>query len=142
MIVQRRIEQHQKLCEVIDSLLVDIAEADCDSEQYRKLVDQLVKLYRIKETDASIELKKIESLTKQEHLAQELDLKEKELEQDGLLRLGELGVRQKELDLRRRVSADTWATVAANIAGIMVIVGYERVNVVASKALGFVLKLR
>lgn len=43
---------------------------------------------------------------------------------------------------RERVSPDTWATVGANLAGIVMIVGHERAHVVASKALGFVQKLR
>jgi hypothetical protein len=32
--------------------------------------------------------------------------------------------------------------IAANLAGIALIVGHERMNVVTSKAIGFVLKLR
>ena len=41
-----------------------------------------------------------------------------------------------------RVSKDVLLTVVANLAGIGMILGYERANVVASKALGFVLKSR
>lgn len=41
-----------------------------------------------------------------------------------------------------RVSKDVLLTVAANLAGIGLILGYERANVVASKALSFVLKSR
>lgn len=40
----------------------------------------------------------------------------------------------------KRVSPDTLAIVLGNIAGIAMIVGYERANVVTSKALNFVLK--
>ena len=40
----------------------------------------------------------------------------------------------------RRVSPDTMAIVAGNLLGIALIVGHERMNVVTSKALGFVLK--
>lgn len=42
----------------------------------------------------------------------------------------------------RRVSPDTLAIVLGNLAGIALIVGHERMNVVTSKALGFVMKLR
>ncbi len=42
----------------------------------------------------------------------------------------------------RRVSPDTLAMIGANLAGIIMILGHERANVVASKALGFVSKLR
>jgi hypothetical protein len=40
------------------------------------------------------------------------------------------------------ISADVKATIAANIAGILIIVGHERAHVVTSKALGFIQKLR
>jgi hypothetical protein len=41
-----------------------------------------------------------------------------------------------------RVSADTLAVVAGNLAGIALIVNFERINVVTSKAIGFVMKTR
>lgn len=40
------------------------------------------------------------------------------------------------------VSNDTLAVIAGNLFGILIIVGFERANVVTSKALSFVLKLR
>lgn len=48
----------------------------------------------------------------------------------------------KEASAPRRVTADVKATIAANIAGILIIVGHERAHVVTSKALSFVQKLR
>ena len=36
-----------------------------------------------------------------------------------------------------RLSPDTLATIAANLFGIAMIVGYERANVMTSKAIGF-----
>lgn len=45
-----------------------------------------------------------------------------------------------EKDNRKRVSADTIVTVGANLAGIVLILGFERAHIVTSKALGFVLK--
>jgi hypothetical protein len=41
----------------------------------------------------------------------------------------------KEVDSKKRVSPDVLATVLANLAGIVVIVGHERMHVVTSKAL-------
>lgn len=43
---------------------------------------------------------------------------------------------------RPRVSPDTWATIAAHLVGITIIVGHERTHIVTSKALSFVQKLR
>jgi hypothetical protein len=42
----------------------------------------------------------------------------------------------------RKVSPDTMAIVAANILGILIVVGYEQGNVIASKGLGFVLRTK
>ena len=42
----------------------------------------------------------------------------------------------------QRVSPDTLATVVANLTGIVMIVGHERLHVVTSKALQFIMKLR
>lgn len=52
----------------------------------------------------------------------------------------------KEVDHRvesnSRVSMDTLAVVGANLAGILMIVGHERANVVTSKALNLLMKLK
>ena len=48
----------------------------------------------------------------------------------------------KEIDAPKRISPDTLAIVIGNLAGIAFIVAYEKANIVTSKALGFVLKLR
>lgn len=48
----------------------------------------------------------------------------------------------KEVDVKKRVSPDTLAIIAGNLAGIVMIVGYERAHIVTSKAIGFLLKLR
>lgn len=40
------------------------------------------------------------------------------------------------------LSADTAATVAANLIGIIMIIGHERANVITTKALGFIIKPR
>jgi hypothetical protein len=45
-----------------------------------------------------------------------------------------------EKDPRSRVSADAILTVGANLAGIVLILGFERAHIITSKALGFVLK--
>lgn len=48
----------------------------------------------------------------------------------------------QEKTTRGKVSAETWATIAGNLAGILIIVKHEQANVIASKALAFVTKLR
>ncbi len=58
---------------------------------------------------------------------------------DNVIKLLELRVQR---DTRSSVSKDTWANVGANLLGIFMIVKHEHVNVIASKALGFVTKTR
>lgn len=47
-----------------------------------------------------------------------------------------------EVENSRRVSPDTMAIVGANLLGILMIIGHERANVIATKALGLLTKLR
>ena len=56
-------------------------------------------------------------------------------------RLSELSA-IKAANAKSRISNDTLATIAANIGGILLILQYERVNIVGTKALAFVQKLR
>jgi hypothetical protein len=48
----------------------------------------------------------------------------------------------KEDESPGRISADTRAMIFANLVGILIIIGYERANVISSKALNFVSKLK
>lgn len=48
----------------------------------------------------------------------------------------------KEINPPKQISPDTLALVAGNLLGIILIVGHERIHVVTSKAMNFVLKLR
>lgn len=48
----------------------------------------------------------------------------------------------KEHNAPKTVSPDVLITAGANLAGILLILHYERVHVVASKALSFVMKLK
>jgi hypothetical protein len=56
---------------------------------------------------------------------------------DQLIKLTKL---QEETTSKKRVSPDTLAMIVGNLAGIVLIIGYERTHIVTSKALGFVLK--
>ena len=48
----------------------------------------------------------------------------------------------KEIEKPERVSKDTLALIAGNLSGIILILGFEKANIVTSKALGFVMKAR
>lgn len=47
-----------------------------------------------------------------------------------------------ETEPKRGVTPDTWALIGANLAGILLIIGHERLHVISTKALGFIGKLR
>jgi hypothetical protein len=47
-----------------------------------------------------------------------------------------------EHDAPKRVSPDQKAAIVGNLAGIVAILGYERVHIITTKAIGFVLKSR
>lgn len=48
----------------------------------------------------------------------------------------------QDVKSERKLKPDTVALVAANILGIVIILGFEQANVITSKALGFVTKGR
>ena len=48
----------------------------------------------------------------------------------------------KSYEKDSKVSPDTMAVIIGNILGIVLILGYEKTNIITSKALGFVLKGR
>ena len=157
-----------KLDEAIERILDQMSKTDLEKPEYAKMADQLTKLYRMREIDYNFELKEIDGLNKQEEIKNNLDmkklenltkqqeidanrtlkefelrLKEKETDSNCKLKNVETEQKQKEVDnIRLGLSMDTWAVIGANLAGIVVILGYERVNIVTSKALGFVSKLR
>lgn len=80
--------------EAIDTVLFEMKAHDANSPEYAKMVEQLVKLNEIKQSDKTAPL----------------------------------------------ISFDKMLPVIGNLAGIVAILGYERAHVVATKALGFVVK--
>ena len=93
--ITRKTPDGPRLQTVIDALLTRMSEEDYDPEEYAKMLDQLTKLYKLKETES-----------------------------------------------RERVSKDTLVLVTANLIGIVLILGYEKANVITTKALSFVTRLR
>lgn len=50
--------------------------------------------------------------------------------------------RAKSLDKQSKVSWDTMAIIAGNLIGILMILSYEKADIITSKAIGFILKGR
>lgn len=121
----------EKLNEAIDGTLTVLHNLQETSEDYDKVTEQLSRLMKIKQMILELSLK-----------ADETKNKEYEREETFALKKRELDLKLKELEKPDRVSKETWAVVAANLIGIGMIIGHERVNVIASKALGFIMKSR
>lgn len=63
-------------------------------------------------------------------------------EYDAMLKRLERLYKLKDQDRPKQVSPDVALTVGANLVGIVLVLQYERIHVVTSKALSFVMKLR
>lgn len=87
------LKSQNELDEPINAILREMALEKPHTQEYTKLLDQLTKLYEIKDTKS-----------------------------------------------KDRVSKDTLALVFGNLAGIAMIVGYEHMNALSSKAINFVMK--
>jgi hypothetical protein len=154
-----------KLNEAIDALLETLSEKDPTDDAYAKLAEQLTKLTKIKQIIVETKLKDFAEEEKAFQFRQSHALKDRELTQKSLETERTLALKQKELSDRvaadaeahylrerefefkrtdaekpDRVSKDALIAAATSVAGILIIVGYERFNVIASKALGFVVK--
>jgi hypothetical protein len=70
------------------------------------------------------------------------DMKEEdEKDSEAYGRMVDQMVKLQELRHKGGISKETLATIGANLAGIIVILGHERANVIASKAFGLVKKI-
>ncbi len=96
----------------------------------------MLKLFTTKDKCTSLE-KEIESVLKvmSQHSP---DSKEYKAMSENLERL----YKAKSYEKDRSVSPDTIAVVAGNLLGIALVLGYEKANVITSKAMGFILRGR
>lgn len=102
-----------------------------DSEEYAKIVKQLSELTKIRMSLSDATVKLFETTSAVDEARKSTVIKQDELE-----------LKYKEANKPDHVSKDTIALVGANLAGIVLILGYERMNIIASKALGLVMRLR
>ena len=112
------------LDETIDNVLAKLDTFDPTTDDYATMVDQLTKLYKMKEIENNFKLKLQEMNHNYAHGEVEHDLK------------------FRELDNFNRISKAQLATILANLAGIAVIMSHERTHIIVTKALGFVSKLK
>jgi hypothetical protein len=96
MNIIKLINKRTKLEKEIDSVLECLEDLPAESEDYTAIVDNLVKLYNIKNTKKCW----------------------------------------------WKVNPDTFALIVGNLLGIAIILKHEELNVISSKALGFVMRTR
>lgn len=112
------------LDEAIINALRSLENDDPVTDDYTKVVDQLVKLYKMKEIENNYNLKLQEMNHNYAHGEVEHDLK------------------SRELDNFDRLSKAQLATILANLAGIAVIMTHERTHIIVTKAFGLLSKLK
>lgn len=120
-----------ELNSVIDQLIDKLTEEEAGTKEFTALVDQLTKLYKLKEIDTNLQLKELESEDKQRTNEVQSELTELEIEN-----------KKREMKIPFGIKPETLALIAANLAGIALILGHERLNVVTTKAIGFVKQLK
>lgn len=118
--------QEPTLEETIDRLRGRLLDHEGESKEYAAIIAQLTKLYALKQAEDKFNLEWFEA---QEKLKDDVSNREAQA--------AETATKWNALKYFKRPSTDTMLIVGANILGILIIVGYERANVVTSKALGF-----
>lgn len=121
----------KKLNEAINAVLTAMQDERPGSKEYAALVDQLTKLYKLKEIDINLILKQYENDDKQRTAELNAEVIELDIED-----------KKRQMKLPLGLKPETVAIIAANLLGIGLILQHERLNVVASKAIGFVSKLK
>ena len=138
--------------EVIDNHQTQMVGVDAYSSEYIQMMKDLSVLYKLQSEERVSEQKQKEFDLK----VKEFQLKEEELEfkrehernesyykaKDYNLKEAELLIKQADLERRGKISPDTVIMIAGNLAGILLILNFEKVGVVTSKAMGLLIKLR
>ena len=138
--------------EVIDNHQTQMVGVDAYSSEYIQMMKDLSVLYKLQSEEQVSEQKQKEFDLK----VKEFQLKEEELEykrehernessykaKDYTLKEAEILMKQADLERRGKISPDTVIMVAGNLAGILLILNFEKVGVVTSKAMGLLIKLR
>lgn len=140
------------LKEVIDNHQTQMVGVDAYSSEYIQMMKDLSVLYKLQSEEQVSEQKQKEFDLK----VKEFQLKEEELEfkrehernessykaKDYTLKEAEILMKQADLERRGKISPDTLIMIAGNLTGILLILNFEKVGVVTSKAMGLLIKLR
>lgn len=142
-----KFDEVEALDQAIAELLDRINSNHYEPEEYAKIADNLTKLIKNKQIIAELKLKTFDANNKMREFeesnnlkAAELTFKREDSTKTHTLKERELELKQSEAEKPDRVSKETLAVIGANIAGIVMILGYERANVIASKAFSLIMR--
>lgn len=96
----------------------------------------MIKLFKRDKTEATSTQELIDAANSA-LFGMDVDSEEYSKTLDQIERLHKLASREKE---GRRVSPDTLALVLGNLVGIIIILNFEKVNVIGTKAIGMIVK--
>lgn len=125
----------ESITTAIESAMAQLQKTDVNSEEYAKIVANVAKLNKIR-------LEISEDSREWDVKQQNLELERATQAQRAELELASQIHEQERAAAPKRVSPDTVATVAANLIGIVLILRYERFEIIGSKAIGFVKSMR
>lgn len=136
------------LNEAIDDILKEMNDSD-DIKEKVEMAELLTKLYKLKEIDIKLalqdaELRHKEKTAHAEQLTKEEELRLKKMALAAETTMAELNIetKRREMKLPFGLKPETVAVVAANLIGVALVLNHEKLNVVTSKAFGFVTKLK
>ena len=138
--------------EVIDNHQTQMVGVDAYSSEYIQMMKDLSVLYKLQSEERVSEQKQKEFDLK----VKEFQLKEEELEfkrehernessykaKDYTLKEAEILMKQADLERRGKIRPDTVSMVGGNLAGILLMLNFDKVGAVTSKAMGLLIKLR
>jgi len=137
------IDQLTKLTKVKDSIVSQTLKTL--ELQTKKEIDDRTHALKLDENDHKNAQDAIADTLKERELVmreRELMHRENETSDANRLKNRELELKEREAEKPDRVSKETLAMIGANLAGIVAILGYEKFNVIASKAFSLVMKSR
>lgn len=101
MFAEKTVTHSTELEEAIARVLSDMQGVSTDSDDYAKLADQLIKLYKIKAIDVDLKIKEIENLVKQDEAASSYELKKSDAQTKTAENAANLKLKQEELQNRK-----------------------------------------
>lgn len=117
--------EDSNLDEAIASAFADLTSHSADSDAYQKTVDQLTKLYALKNQSAQLSLQ-----AEQSFAAHQLEADKNAWSEE-----------QDALPFYKRVDPNTLLTVAGNIFIGIAVIKYEQTGVISSKVMSFMKKI-